>query len=309
MQQMTQEAMLATPPKPSSQKPGAKSAAVAKKAPVVKMVPKPVQPVAEPKLAPATMKAKPIATSKVVMPKAAQPVTRAELPPVSAPAPVAEPVVKPVTAESTPAAAEPPQVEWPVAAMPAEPEQLSEPATLKSTPVLADAPDILPVATAGKTKGETIMTDVLETAKSYAEEAKNRFQSAFVEVNEKTKAAVEKSSKAFEELGELTKGNLEAVVESSKIAAKGVETLGQDAAEFSRKSFEKTSATMKSFAAVKTPAEFFQLQSDLLSATFDSFASEASKNSEAFLKLASDISTPISNRVSVVTEKMKSLAA
>jgi phasin family protein len=179
---------------------------------------------------------------------------------------------------------------------------------MSETPDPADVADASPVATASK-KGPMIMTDILETAKTYAEEAKTRIQSAFAEANDKAKAAMEKSSKAFEEMGELTKGNLEAVVESSKIAAKGVESLGQEAAEFSRKSFEKTSATMKSFAAVKTPAEFFQLQSELLSATLDSFASEASKSSEAFLKLASDISTPISNRVSVVSEKMKSLAA
>jgi hypothetical protein len=46
-----------------------------------------------------------------------------------------------------------------------------------------------------------------------------------------------------------------------------------------------------------------------MSQVMDSFATEASKSSEKMLKLASDISQPISNRVSVVTEKMKSLAA
>ncbi|WP_250890554.1 phasin family protein [Sphingobium nicotianae] len=169
--------------------------------------------------------------------------------------------------------------------------------------------DIFPVAAPLKTKGDTIMTDVLETAKTYAEEAKTRIQGAMTEMSEKAKVAMEKSSKALEEMGELTKGNLEAVVESSKIAAKGVESMSQGAADFGRKSFEKTSASMKSLASVKTPAEFFQLQSELVSAFFDSFASESAKSSETILKLASDISQPISNRVSIVTEKMKSLAA
>jgi len=174
---------------------------------------------------------------------------------------------------------------------------------------MADAVALPETGTPAESKGEVIMTDMLETAKTYAEEAKTRMQSAFTEMNEKTKAAMEKSGRAFEELGELTRGNLEAMVESSKIAAKGMETLGQDAAEFGRKSFEKSSATMKSFASIKSPAEFFQLQSELLSQTMDSFASEAAKNSEKMLKLVSDISQPISNRVSVVTEKVKSIAA
>lgn len=196
-------------------------------------------------------------------------------------------------------------VEWPVAEVPAP---MIEPESKIESQDPAVVAEISSVATAIE-KGPMIMTDMLETAKSYAEEAKTRFQSAFAEANDKAKSTMEKSSKAFEELGELTKGNLEAVVESSKIAAKGVETLGQEAAEFGRKSFEKTSATMKSFAAVKTPAEFFQLQSELLSSTMDSFASQASKNSEAFLKLASEITTPLSNRVSIVTERIKTLAA
>ena len=187
--------------------------------------------------------------------------------------------------------------------------EASESIETPETPEPARVADPLPAASVTALKGPIIMTDAMETAKSYAEEAKTRIQGAMSEMNEKTRAAMEKSAKAFEELSDLTKGNLEAIVESSKIAAKGVETLGQDAAEFGRKSFEKTSATMKSFAAVKTPAEFFQLQSDLLSTTLDAFAAEASKNSEMLLKLAGDITQPISSRVSVVTEKMKALAA
>lgn len=153
------------------------------------------------------------------------------------------------------------------------------------------------------------MADTTETVKNYAEEAGTRFQSAFADVNDKTRTALDKSSKAFADLGELTKGNLEAAVASSKIAARGFEALGQNAAEFSRKSFEKTNATLKSFASVKSPAEFLQLQSELFSSMLDSFVSEASKNSEALLKLASEINQPISNRVSVVTEKLRGIAA
>jgi phasin family protein len=153
------------------------------------------------------------------------------------------------------------------------------------------------------------MTDVMETTKKIAEEAKTKFESAFADINAKAKASVEKSTKAIGELSDLTKGNVEAFVESGKIAAKGVEALGQDAAEYSRKNFEKATATLKSLAAVKSPTEFFQLQSEMMSSAFDSFAKETAKSSEAMLKLAGDISQPISTRVSIVTEKVKSLAA
>lgn len=287
---------MATPPKPRTRKPGAPAAPVAAKAPV-KAAPKPIA-------KPVVAKAKSAAAPEIETPAA----KTAPLPAIE-PVVTPEPIPAPVVETATEAAPEAPVAEAaPVAETPA-PAPAFKPVVEPPTPLLAAPVDSFPPVAVPSKKGTMIMTDVMETAKTYAEEAKTRIQSAMSEMNDKTKAAMEKSAKAFEELGELTKGNLEAVVESSKIAAKGVESLGQEAAEFSRKSFEKTSATMKSFAAVKTPTEFFQLQGELMSAMMDGFASEASKSSEALLKLASDISQPISNRVSIVTEKMKSLAA
>src|SRR3546814_4651371 len=93
----------------------------------------------------------------------------------------------------------------------------------------------------------------------------------------------------MEEISDLAKGNVEALVESGKIAAKGVETLGQEAVDYSRKSFEKATASFKSFSTVKTPTEFFQLQSQLLSSSFDEFTKEAAKSSEALIKLDGDV--------------------
>lgn len=158
-------------------------------------------------------------------------------------------------------------------------------------------------------KGTEVMADVMENTKKYADETKERLESAFSDMSERTKVNVEKSTKAMEELGDITKGNVEALMESGKIASKGMEAMGQEAAEYSRQTFEKASSAMKSLAAAKSPTEFFQLQSELFSSHFDSFAKETAKNSEAMLKLASDVVQPISTRVSVVTEKVRSLSA
>ena len=85
--------------------------------------------------------------------------------------------------------------------------------------------------------------------------------------------------------------------------------MGQEAVDYSRKSFEKATASFKSFSTIKTPTEFFQLQSQLISSSFDDFTKEAAKSSEAFLKLAGDIAQPLTARVTIVTDKVKSLAA
>lgn len=133
-------------------------------------------------------------------------------------------------------------------------------------------------------------------------------QTAYADWNDRTKAAVEKSTKLVEEANEFAKGNVEALVESGRIAAKGLESFGQGAADYSRKSFESATATFKTLASVKSPADFFKLQSDFVRGAFDSYVAEASKNTEAMIKLASDAAQPISNRFAVAVEKAKATA-
>ena len=154
-------------------------------------------------------------------------------------------------------------------------------------------------------------TKAAEAANKAAETGKvaaDRFQAAIGEANERTKVAVEKSPRLFEEATELTKGNVEAFVASSKIAAKGVETLGQEAADYGRKSFEEASAALKSFAEVKSPTDFFKLQSDYARSAFDSLVAENAKMSEAVIKLAGEVAEPITNRYTVAAERVKTLA-
>jgi phasin family protein len=144
-------------------------------------------------------------------------------------------------------------------------------------------------------------TKVMETIENNFAKA----QAVFGDFNERAQAAVAKSTKLVEEANDFAKGNLEAIVESGKITAKGLEAFGQDAAEYSRKSFENATTALKTMSAVKSPTEFFKLQSDFFRASFDSYVAEASKNTEALIKLAGDAAQPLSNRVAVAAEKVK----
>lgn len=153
---------------------------------------------------------------------------------------------------------------------------------------------IKPVAAKAKavvTKEANIME---ATIKNAAEKAKTMFTDANA-----------KSTKVFEDMNDFSKGNIEAIVESGKIAAKGIEAMGQDAAEYSRKQFESATAALKSMSAVKSPTDFFKLQSDYARAAFDSLVAQTSRNTETMLKLAGEVAQPISNRVAVAVEKVK----
>ncbi len=164
-----------------------------------------------------------------------------------------------------------------------------------------------PVRAGGQQGAKTMtkQTNGIDTSLFAAEQFKN----VFGDVNERAKAAVERSAKIVEELADLTRGNVEAIVASSKVAAKGVETLSQDAAEYSRKSFEEASATLKSFAEVKSATDLFRLQGDYARAAFDNAVAESARLSEAMLKLAGDVAEPITSRYTVAAERVKTLAA
>lgn len=130
----------------------------------------------------------------------------------------------------------------------------------------------------------------------------------FTEFNDRAKTAFEKSAKVGEDMVEFTKGNVEALVTSARVAAKGSEAMAQEAAEYSKKSFETATAAFKSFASVKSPTELFQLQSDYAKTSFDSAVAEASKVSEGMLKLMGDMFQPLSTRYAVASEKFKATA-
>ena len=138
-----------------------------------------------------------------------------------------------------------------------------------------------------------------------APEMTETVQVALNEISTKAKAAYEKGTAIVGDYSEFAKGNVEAVVESSKILASGVQELGRDYVAESRSVFEAITADVKDLAAVKSPSEFFQLQTELLKKSFDTAVAFGSKNSEMMLKLTNEALAPLSNRVSLAMEKAK----
>ena len=246
---------------------------------------------------PKTGTAKPAAPKPAARAKAA-PKGKVAAPEAEKPAPVkaAETIVAAATPE-------------PVPAIEAAPQQVTETVEAVAEPVVEAAAE--PATTAAAAVEETVAapaTEEIVKMENTIENGAAKAQALFAEWNDRTKAAVEKSTKLVEDANDFAKGNVEALVESGRIAAKGFESLGQEAAEYGRKSFENATAALKSLAAVKSPTEFFKLQSDFFRTSFDSYVAEASKNTEAMIKLAGDAAQPISNRIAVAAEKVKTAA-
>jgi phasin family protein len=159
-------------------------------------------------------------------------------------------------------------------------------------------------------EGTKTMTDtVTDTVKQTAAEAGEKVTSMFKDVSARAKAGFAKVSDFGKEGVEFQKANIEAVVEAGKVAAKGTQTAAERAAELTRKNWEATTAHAKALTAVKSPTDFFKLQSDFARGQMDGAVAEFSKTSEFTLKLMGEIFAPIQNRYVVASEQVKARMA
>jgi phasin family protein len=135
------------------------------------------------------------------------------------------------------------------------------------------------------------------------------FQSLFADANVRSQDLAKKSQKVGEELADLARANVEAVVEASRVAAEGARAIGQDAVSTGRTGFEQAADTIRSLAEAKSPTEYLQLQGDFARASFDRAVAESSRLTESLVKLAGEAFQPLSNRASANAERFNTLVA
>ncbi|MDE2436430.1 MAG: phasin family protein [Sphingomonadales bacterium] len=254
----------------------------------------------------AAEKAYAAAAEKVEAPKAeAKPApvapTVSEAPKVEV---VATPVVPVVKAAPAPKVAA-------KAAKTAKPKRAVKKAATSKAPVTKTVKAAAPKAAAKPATKMTIAQikeTIMTTSKTTTEDFTAKVKEAVTEAQDRAKVAFEKGQVLVSEANEFTKGNVEALVESGKILAAGLQELGKDYVAEGKSALETAQADLKDLAAVKSPADFFKLQGEILRRNFDAAVASGSKHSEAVLKLANETFAPISTRVSVAVEKVKKAA-
>ena len=234
--------------------------------------------------------AKPAAPASVAAAPVAAPVAKAE----AAPKPVVAPKAKPVAKKA--------------ARKIAAEKAVAKPAAKK--PAVRKAPARKPGATPAKTIKPTTISQlkdkIMATAKTtdFAKTA----QDAVADLQARAKAAYEKGTEMTADVTAFHKGNFDAVVESGKILAAGMQDLGRTVVEDAKSAAETATADVKAIAAVKSPTELFQLQGEIARRNLDTLVARTSKNAEAMMKLANEMFAPLSSRASVAMERLTKAA-
>ena len=159
-----------------------------------------------------------------------------------------------------------------------------------------------------KTSVSNMKDKIMATTKTQTTDFTARVKDVVADAQDRAKTVYAKGTEYFGDYSAFTKGNLEAVVESGKILAGGIQDMGRTYVAEAKTAFATMTADVKDVAAVKSPTELFQLQGKMLRRNLDSAVAYTSKNTEMMVKLANDAFAPLSSRVSLAVEKVRKAA-
>ncbi|TMM46159.1 phasin family protein [Qipengyuania marisflavi] len=247
--------------------------------------------------------------AEAVSAKAVAKAVEADKPAPAKAAKVAEAVAAkpaPAKAAATPAPAKKTAAKK-VAKAPAKKKPATKRLAKKAAPVKKAA-----TAKSAETKN-TPITKLKDTIMATAKNAKTTEYTAKVketaaELQTRAKAAYDKGAEMTSDVAEFQKGNLEALVESGKILASGMQDMGRTYVEEAKVAVATVQADVKKVAAIKSPTELFQLQGEIARRNFDAVIATASKNTETMVKLVNEAFAPVSTRMSVAAEKFSKAA-
>jgi phasin family protein len=116
--------------------------------------------------------------------------------------------------------------------------------------------------------------------------------------------------KNYEAYTAFTKGNVDAVVQSSTVAVKGLEDLSKATIAYGQSSLESSVAASKAALGAKSLRELTELQTSFTKSSLETAVAETTKLSELSVKVTKDAIEPLTARVKVAVEQFsKPLAA
>lgn len=238
------------------------------------------------------------------LPVSAAPVKTA--PVKAAPAkPVATKAVAPKVAPVKAVAKTAPAPKSVIKATPAAIPAVAKPVAPPAPPVASKAPLLpvkakpAPVAIAKPAPAAPVIAPSRVSTKAPTPSTLYRVENAMQITKEQIEKASQTFFKGYEDLASLGKGNVEAVVKSSAIVARGFEEMGRQIMALAQANMEHGVAAAKAAMNCTTLKQIVELQNDFAKTSFDKAMAEGNKLSELSVKVANEAIEPIQARVNV----------
>jgi phasin family protein len=111
-----------------------------------------------------------------------------------------------------------------------------------------------------------------------------------------------KMTESMEGFATFGQGSMEAMVASTKRAAKAAEEMNAEIAAYTKKSYEESLAAARDIAAVRTPTELFEKQSAFAKSAMDGYFSQMSRLGEMATTAAQSCMEPLAARATAATD-------
>ena len=136
------------------------------------------------------------------------------------------------------------------------------------------------------------------------EAATKNYEQAIAMTKEQVEKASQSMFKSYDEMTEISKENVDAVVAFNTKIAKGYEDLSKEIVAFTQASFEAQVEATKAIFGAKSLREVIDLQSEMTRSQFDKVMAESAKITEMSVKVANEAYEPLQARVNMTVEKM-----
>ncbi len=125
------------------------------------------------------------------------------------------------------------------------------------------------------------------------ERAITQAKETFEQMATKSREAMQQGLKTVDAITGMARGNVDALLESSRLAAGGFQTIAGEVAEFSKANLERTTSAARALTLARTAPELMQLQSEFARSQFNSAVGEVSKLSELMFRTMSEVFEPL----------------
>jgi len=107
--------------------------------------------------------------------------------------------------------------------------------------------------------------------------------------------------KNFDEVQKFGKDNMDVAMKSFGAVSKGFQAIAAEVADYSKKSFEDSTAAMEKLLGAKTLEKAVEVHSDYVRGAYEGFVAEATKLGELYADLAKESYKPFEGMVGKIS--------
>lgn len=126
-----------------------------------------------------------------------------------------------------------------------------------------------------------------------AEQAMTIAKTRFEDIATKSREAMELGMKAVDVAATRSRGNVDVLLESSRVASGAFEAIAKEVAEYFKQRVERTTSAARALTQAKSVPELVQMQGDFARAEFAAAISETTRFSQAMFAAVSAIFAPL----------------